>query len=64
MRKLRGLQTLSVLGRGEGITSHHALQVIWESRGSGCALVFPLTRRYMCAVIKLPAPCFNTEEAA
>ena len=47
-----------------GIASHHALQVIWESRGSGCALVFPLTRRYMCAVIKLPGPCFNTEEAA
>lgn len=64
MRKLRGLQTLSVLREGGGgIASHHALQVLWESRGSGCALVFPLTRLYMCAVIRLSCILFQHQES-
>lgn len=69
MRKLRGLQTLSPgeggregwweVGDGgghlHGITSRPC-KCFGKSRGSGCALVFPLTRLYMCAVIRLPAP--------
>lgn len=71
MRKLRGLQTLSVYrGRrgGEGRRASHNITP-WKCFGKaeafGWALVVPpsLTRRYMCAVIKLPAPCFNTEDS-
>lgn len=60
MRKLRGLQTLSLL-RGEEeeeeegghrITSRPA-SALGKQRPRLCFTFFPLTRLYMCAVIKL-----------
>lgn len=50
-----GLVKLFLWATGGG--SHHIspFKCFGKNRGSDCALAFPLTRLYMCAVINLPA---------
>ncbi|KAK5916661.1 hypothetical protein CgunFtcFv8_011624 [Champsocephalus gunnari] len=69
MRKLRGLQTLFAWGgereRQVGASCHITpCKCFGKARGSGCALVFPLTLLDMLAVIRLSCTLFQHRGSA